>query len=176
MSLGELAPASCFQANILWTVDGGTGEALKLAQEQQAADDLRTRVCEKMRSKQDDISPFEVDFEQYIEAMSQPSTWGGEPELSVVPDCLKRPVEVYMNGATGLQVMSTYNCTAETSKDPVKVLFNGIGHYDLLISNSQVSRLWFKSILLYDGRSRAGPECQVIQAVGVSYCAFLACL
>lgn len=95
-----------------------------------------------MRSKQDEISPFlEVDFEQYIEGMSQPSTWGGEPELSVVPDCLKRPVEVYMNGATGLQVMSTYNCTAETSKDPVKVIFNGIAHYDLLVSNSQVSKL-----------------------------------
>lgn len=118
------------------------GEALKLAQEQQAADDLRKRVCEIMRSKQDAISPFlEVDFEQYIEGMSQPSTWGGEPELSVVPDCLKRPVEVYMNGATGLQVMSTYNCTAESLKDPVKVLFNGIGHYDLLVSNSQMSKL-----------------------------------
>ncbi|KAA6419944.1 MAG: hypothetical protein FRX49_10134 [Trebouxia sp. A1-2] len=121
---------------------GSTGETLKLAQEQQAADDLRKRVCEKMRSKQDEISPFlGVDFEQYIEEMSQLSTWGGEPELSVVPDCLKRPVEVYMNGATGLQVMSTYSCTAETSKDPVKVLFNGIGHYDLLVSNSQVSKL-----------------------------------
>lgn len=118
------------------------GEALKLAQEQQAADDLRKLVCEKMRAKQDDISPFlDVDFDQYIEGMSQPSTWGGEPELSVVPDCLKRSVEVYMYGATGLQVMSTYKYTQQGPRDPVKVLFNGIGHYDLLVINQQLSKL-----------------------------------
>lgn len=115
---------------------------MKLAQEQQAADDLRKLVCEKMCSKRDDISPFlEVEFDQYIDSMSQPSTWGGEPELSVVPDCLNRPVEVYMSGATGLQVMSTYSGAEMISKDPVKVLFNGIGHYDLLFTESQVSKL-----------------------------------
>lgn len=118
------------------------GEPLKLAQEQQAADVLRKQVCDSMRSKRDDISPFlELDFDQYIKSMCQPSTWGGEPELSVVPDCLDRSVEVYMYGATGLQVISTYSCIGRESKDPVKILFNGIGHYDLLVTNSQTSKL-----------------------------------
>lgn len=95
-----------------------------------------------MQSKQEDISPFlEVPFEQYIDSMSQPSTWGGEPELSVAPDCLLRPVDVYMNGATGLQIMSSYTSKSCGEKYSVKVLFNGIGHYDLLIENSQVSKL-----------------------------------
>ena len=95
-----------------------------------------------MRTKQDDISPFlEVEFEKYIKDMSQPSTWGGEPELSVVPDCLNHTVEVYMNGATGLQVMSTYQLESDQEPDPVKVLFNGIGHYDLLITDSAKAKL-----------------------------------
>ena len=118
------------------------GQPLKLAEEQRAADDLRKLICNEMRSRQDDISPFlEVPFDEYIDGMSQAVTWGGEPELSVAPDCLTRPVDVYMNGATGLQVMSSYTCSKHSHKDPVKVLFNGIGHYDLLIDSSPASKL-----------------------------------
>ena len=117
------------------------GKALKLSEEQRAADQLRKQVCDKMHDKRDDISPFlELDFDEYIERMSQSYTWGGEPELSVVPDCLHRTVEVYMNGANGLQVMSTY-LSDQKDKDPVKVLFNGIGHYDLLVTDSAKSKL-----------------------------------
>ena len=118
------------------------GQPLKVAEEQPAADKLRKLICSKLRSKQDDISPFlEVPFDQYIDGMSQASTWGGEPELSVAPECLSRPVDVYMNGATGLQVMSSYTSPYCGKSEPVKVLFNGIGHYDLLIDNSPASRL-----------------------------------
>lgn len=118
------------------------GQPLKVAEEQQAADELRKCICSKLRSRQDDISPFlEVPFEQYIESMSQASTWGGEPELSVSPECLLRLVDVYMNGATGLQVMSSYSSPDCKQSEPVKVLFNGIGHYDLLIDNSLASKL-----------------------------------
>lgn len=118
------------------------GQPLKVAEEQLAADELRKRICNKMRSQQDDISPFlEIPFDQYVDSMSQSSTWGGEPELSVAPDCLSRPVDVYMNGATGLQVMSSYTSPDCGKSEPVKVLFNGIGHYDLLIDNSPASRL-----------------------------------
>ena len=118
------------------------GQPLKLAEEQHAADELRQCICSKLQSKQEDISPFlEVPFDQYIKSMSQASTWGGEPELSVAPDCLLRPVEVYMNGAVGLQVMSSYTSRSCGQTDPVKVLFNGIGHYDLLIDSSPASKL-----------------------------------
>ena len=113
-----------------------------MAEEQQAADALRQQICEKMKNKQDDISPFlEIPFDSYIKSMSQSSTWGGEPELSVAPDCLHRPVDVYVNGATGLQVMSSYASSDDSHKPAVKVLFNGIGHYDLLIGNSTASKL-----------------------------------
>lgn len=117
------------------------GRALKLSEEVKAADQLRADVCAQMRSKQDEISPFlEEDFDTYIERMTQQSTWGGEPELSVVPETLGRSVEVYMNGAIGLQVMSTYE-SKHNHQDPVKVLFNGIGHYDLLITDDAKSKL-----------------------------------
>ena len=95
-----------------------------------------------MLNKRDEIKPFlDEDFDKYVANMSQPSAWGGEPELSVVPDCLTRSVEVYMVGATGLQVMSTYNCHDHLSKTAVKILFNGIGHYDLLVDTSPTSKL-----------------------------------
>lgn len=118
------------------------GQPLKVAEEQHAADELRKCICNKLCSRQDDISPFlEVPFQQYIESMSQASTWGGEPELSVTPECLLRPVDVYMNGATGLQVMSNYSSPDCKHSEPVKVLFNGKGHYDLLVDNSPMSKL-----------------------------------
>ena len=118
------------------------GQPLKLAEEQSAADELRKLVCNQMRSRKEDISPFlEVPFDDYIDSMSHAATWGGEPELSVAPECLHRPIDVYMNGATGLQVMSSYTCSKHSHKDPVNVLFNGIGHYDLLIDNSPASKL-----------------------------------
>lgn len=118
------------------------GKSLTIAEEEAAAAQLRQHICSEIEKRKSDIEPFlETDIEAYLAYMSQASTWGGEPELSVSPHCLQRPVEVYMYGATGLQVMSTYEDAKYDTASPVKVLFNGIGHYDLLVIRKQMSKL-----------------------------------
>ena len=115
---------------------------MTMTQEKAAAATLRQQVCHEMLQRKDDLAPFlEDDFDHYLANMSQASTWGGEPELSVAPHCMHRPVEVYMYGATGLQIMSTYTDSEHEDSAPVKVLFNGIGHYDLLVDRQQTSKL-----------------------------------
>lgn len=118
------------------------GQSLTLAQEKAAAAHLRQDICNELQKQKDDIEPFlETDIASYIAHMSQASTWGGEPELSVATHCLQRPVEVFTYGATGLQVMSTYSDPKHEDAEAVNVLFNGIGHYDLLINRRQTSKL-----------------------------------
>lgn len=118
------------------------GRSLTLAEEKDAAAKLRQDICREIEKRRLDIEPFlETDLASYVAHMSQASTWGGEPELSVAPHCLQRPVDVYMNGATGLQVMSSYLDSQYEGESAVKVLFNGIGHYDLLINRQQTSKL-----------------------------------
>lgn len=118
------------------------GKSLTTAEEKAAAAQLRQEICSEIEKRKSDIEPFlETDIEAYLAYMSQATTWGGEPELSVSPHCLQRPVEVYMYGATGLQVMSTYEDAKYDNASPVKVLFNGIGHYDLLVTRKQMSKL-----------------------------------
>lgn len=118
------------------------GKSLTIAEEKAAAAQLRHDICSEIEKRKSDIEPFlETDIKVYLAYMSQASTWGGEPELSVSPHCLQRPVEVYMYGATGLQVMSTYEDAKYDTASPVKVLFNGIGHYDLLVIRKQMSKL-----------------------------------
>lgn len=59
-------------------------------------------------------------------------TWGGEPELSVAPDILQRPVDVYDTAAIPI---SQYEPADKSSrrKPSVALLFHGAGHYDLLV-------------------------------------------
>ena len=111
-------------------------------QEKTAAAELRKQICSEMRRRKHDLAPFlEEDFDSYLASMSKIATWGGEPELSVAPHCLNRSVQVYMYGAMGLEVMSTYTNHKFQDLTPVKVLFNGIGHYDLLMDRQAISKL-----------------------------------
>lgn len=56
------------------------GESLSLAQEKNAAAQLRQDVCKEIRKRKDDIEPFlETDVTSYLAHMSRSSTWGGEP-------------------------------------------------------------------------------------------------
>ena len=113
-----------------------------MSQEEAAAADLREQICLEMQHRKHDLAPFlEEEFDSYLDNMSQAATWGGEPELSVAPYCLDRSVQVYMYAATGLEVMSTYTNHKCQDLKPVKVLFNGIGHYDLLVDRQPSSRL-----------------------------------
>ena len=102
---------------------------------------------------------METPFHAYLDAMATEGTWGGEPELSVAPEALGRPVCVYSRardvslsngksiekggGDFGLSNLffgddivkvSEYGVDgfAEGDVAPICLLFGGL-HYDLLL-------------------------------------------
>lgn len=59
-------------------------------------------------------------------------------QVSMAPHVLKRPVNVF----SGQQQVGTYEPGGkQTSKQPVNLLYDGIGHYDLLVQHRPTSRL-----------------------------------
>ena len=99
---------------------------------------LRLRCPLSLQRHKADVGPFlEQPFDSYVQSMRRLSTWGGEPELSVLPHCIKRPVKVWMLAATGLQVFSQYGEDLYSSES-VNILFNGVGHYDALVKRQQL--------------------------------------
>jgi hypothetical protein len=102
---------------------------------------IRTAICDELVNRQDDIAPFiDADFSSYINAMRNPSTWGGEPELSVAPHVLKIPVFVYtITQQKELQLVSIYDGDGEytCSSNSITLLFRKFGHYDLLVQSFQ---------------------------------------
>ena len=155
------SPLQCCLPKLPVMVPGFAGSFASPAQELQAADDLRANVCLELQvgssacqlagaiaprlcclltlqRHKADVEPFlEQPFDSYIQGMRRPSTWAGEPELSVLPHCVKRPVKVWMVAATGLQLFSQYGQDLYSS-DSVNILFNGVGHYDALVKRQQL--------------------------------------
>mmetsp|Transcript_807 Transcript_807/g.2492 ORF Transcript_807/g.2492 Transcript_807/m.2492 type:complete len:252 (-) Transcript_807:2033-2788(-) len=111
------------------------GKPLAADRETDAAD----QVCNRLLERRDDIAPFiDEDFNAYVAAMRRPHTWGGEPELSVAADVLARPVHVY---DSSLQPITQYDPIEQTDngdpQEPVSLLFQRLGHYDLLVPHEQ---------------------------------------
>jgi len=117
---------------------GAPGPVLSAAAETRAADDLRACVVAELRKRADDLSPFiDEDFGSYCSRMARPGTWGGEPELSVAPHCIERPIQVYRRCPGGWAKGTLYGEEyAGGGKGggvaPAMVLFDGFGHYELL--------------------------------------------
>ena len=121
----------------------------------------RRKICAALARNREEIEPFlETPFHAYLDAMSTEGTWGGEPELSVAPEALGRPVCVYSRardvssskenggGNSGsnrtdlaslffgddIVKVSEYGVGEEDFEGvaPICLLFGGL-HYDLLI-------------------------------------------
>ena len=53
------------------------------------------QVCQSLREHKADMAPFvDSDFDEYVDRMARPATWGGEPELAVAADVLGLPIRV----------------------------------------------------------------------------------
>lgn len=118
----------------------------------------RRKICAALARNRETIEPFlETPFHAYLDAMSTEGTWGGEPELSVAPEALGRPVCVYSRardvageggGRSGsksssndlaslffgddIVKVSEYGVEDFSGVAPICLLFGGL-HYDLLI-------------------------------------------
>lgn len=119
------------------------GSPLPADKETDAADLVREQVCDRLLQLRDELSPFiDEDFDAYVAAMRQPHVWGGEPELSVAADVLKRPVHVF---DTRLQPVTQYSSREASDEDPgtrqpICLLFQSLGHYDLLLQHDLSAR------------------------------------
>uniref|UniRef100_A0A803PHD8 Ubiquitin thioesterase OTU n=1 Tax=Cannabis sativa TaxID=3483 RepID=A0A803PHD8_CANSA len=107
--------------------------------QRELADELRAKVADEFVKRRADTEWFlEDDFETYVGQMRQPHSWGGEPELLMASHVLQMPITVYMRdkndkSSSGLRIIAEYG--QEYGKDnPIRVLYNGCGHYDALRS------------------------------------------
>lgn len=100
------------------------------------ADELRVQVVDELIKRQKDIKCFiEGDFDAYVKRIQKPFAWGGEPELLMASHVLKTTISVYMleRGSSNLSKITTYGEEYEKAENsPIKVLFHGYGHYDIL--------------------------------------------
>lgn len=106
------------------------------SRQRELADELRHRVADEFIKRRADTEWFlEDDFETYVVQMRQPHFWGGEPELLMSSHVLQMPITVYMRdkNSGSLTIIAEYG--QEYGKDnPIRVLYNGYGHYDALRS------------------------------------------
>jgi hypothetical protein len=83
-------------------------------------------------------------LQQYCRRVLSPSFWGGESEALVLVTLLKRPIAVYMpvgpnrEWPDGFRRVATYGtqygkAASGAARRPVRLLFNGQNHYDLLL-------------------------------------------
>ena len=132
-----------------------TGRNLSSTEEETEADQLRLAVAESLcrspeKRKRFGLATtaisFEMPIETYCKRILTPTFWGGEPELLVLAEILKRPITVYIPAAkarnaasqAGFVPIQTYGADFSVTKKgntrkPVRLLYNGENHYDVLI-------------------------------------------
>jgi hypothetical protein len=130
-------------------------ENLGAAGEEREADQLRLAVAESMcrspeKRKRFDAAvtavSFEMPIETYCKRILKPAFWGGEPELLVLAEILRRRIVVYIPASkvksaaknTGYVPIQTYGeeyavTKKGNPKPPVRLLYNGQNHYDVLL-------------------------------------------
>ncbi|KAJ4978937.1 hypothetical protein NE237_009717 [Protea cynaroides] len=104
--------------------------------QRQLADDLRAQVADELLKRRAETEWFiEGDFDMYVKSIRQPNAWGGEPELVMASHVLRIPVSVFMidkNSGSFINIASYGQEYGKDKQSPVKVLFHGYGHYDVL--------------------------------------------
>ncbi|KAL6752432.1 hypothetical protein V8C86DRAFT_2753537 [Haematococcus lacustris] len=70
------------------------------------------------------------DWEGYLQRMESEHVWGGEPELVVSVNIIKRPITVYRPVRGVVEPVITYG--QELGRTPVSLLWGG-AHYELLL-------------------------------------------
>ncbi|KAI7839237.1 hypothetical protein COHA_006935 [Chlorella ohadii] len=130
------------------------GRFLGQAAEEQEADQLRLAVAEALcrtaaRRNEFASAVYAVEAEDklqnYCRRIMAPSFWGGEPELLVLSQMLRVPILVYIpsreagkGSGRGYVVIQQYGdkwskTKSGKAKRPVRLLYSGSNHYDLLL-------------------------------------------
>lgn len=112
---------------------------MALENETHFADILRSSVCDHLEEQREFLEPFiDHDFDSYVRRMRDVRVWGGEPELFAAANLLRLTIAVFsikkseMN-TSKLETISRYEPLGIShGLDRISLLFNNVGHYDLL--------------------------------------------
>lgn len=103
-------------------------------EEREEADQLRLRAVAELKKHRDLLARFfviEGNFTQYTKKMSQPRTYGGEPELLVLAKLLHIPIAVYITKGERYRQIQVYG--KQYRGDPLRILYSDGVHYDALL-------------------------------------------
>jgi len=119
------------------------GSPMPTDQEGKAAMNLRLAVVNELRNRQEEMAPFIAgitdDWEGYLARMASPAAWGGEPEMVMAVNIIKRPITVYRLSGGSVEPVVTYGEElAAGGLAPISVLWSG-AHYDLLLPTTPPS-------------------------------------
>jgi hypothetical protein len=102
--------------------------------ERETADDLRARTVRELKKHRALLTQFyviETDFARYTKRMSNPRTFGGEPELLVLAKILHCPIAVYILVNGRYRQIQVYG--RQYRAEPCRILYSDGVHYDALI-------------------------------------------
>ena len=130
---------------------------------------LRQLVAAALKSNRNLIAPFiEADgsniiltlsngttelvtsFDRYCDLMLTPGTWGGEIEISILAQLLRKPIVSVAEGYKSLRYPSGTSVTGEptyTGK-PIFIYYNGHNHYRTMFVNYEAPGAIFNSLTL----------------------------
>ncbi|KAG1661692.1 hypothetical protein FOA52_001969 [Chlamydomonas sp. UWO 241] len=107
--------------------------------ETQAALNLRKAVVAELFKRRADIEPFipgilegDTTFDAYLERMSHPSAWGGEPEMVMAVNVVRMPINVWRITQAGAELIVSYG-DEMVGVPRINLLWHSAGHYDLLV-------------------------------------------
>jgi len=108
---------------------------------------IRRACVAKMQKRRRELEQLiQGEWDDYLTQMSKPGTWGGEPELSVLPSVINMPIYVIQlttpirsvddladpKKRLVIKYEPDASSSSSSSSPPVRILFHGGGHYDLI--------------------------------------------
>jgi hypothetical protein len=90
-------------------------------------------ICVDRRDAFEKAKVIEGDMRQYCQSMKSPNFYGGEPELFVLSEVLRRPITVYVPNQGGFKAIVEYGSKYTSERKRIRILYNGQNHYDSLL-------------------------------------------
>mmetsp|Transcript_14638 Transcript_14638/g.38814 ORF Transcript_14638/g.38814 Transcript_14638/m.38814 type:complete len:236 (+) Transcript_14638:45-752(+) len=127
---------SCqFRAIVQGVQYATSGSLLSPQSEALAAQNLRLKVVQELSRNKEFMEPFIAgitdNWEGYLQRMADPNVWGGEPELVMAVNVIRRPITVHHIVDGAATPIVTYGEELGMAQ-AVHLLWSTV-HYDLLI-------------------------------------------
>mmetsp|Transcript_86698 Transcript_86698/g.245848 ORF Transcript_86698/g.245848 Transcript_86698/m.245848 type:complete len:175 (+) Transcript_86698:76-600(+) len=129
----------CMFRSISRSLADAENRPLNVHYETKDADVLRKAarfvICSEKRESFEQSKVIEGNMDQYCSDMNSPNFHGGEPELFVLAEELKRPIAVYVPQAAGFRPIIEYGGKYAQARTRIRILYSGDGRYDAIMVN-----------------------------------------